>query len=105
LITDELVEEWYELIKDRDYARFILRISRATRDRNVEKELYQLTTPTLIIWGKEDEITPPKVAEQFQQQLPSAQLHYLDRCGHAPNLEQPALFTEHLRRFLPQCFA
>ena len=105
LITDELVEEWFGLIQDRDYARFILRISRATRDRNVEKELHQLKTPTLILWGKHDEITPPKVAEQFQQQLPSAQLHYLEDCGHAPNLEQPALFTEHLKRFLPTCFA
>jgi len=105
MISDALVDEWYELIQDRDYARFILRISRATRDRNVEEELHQLTTPTLIVWGKEDEITPPNVANQFHQKIPNAELHFFDRCGHVPNLEQPALFIEHLKKFLPKCFA
>jgi pimeloyl-ACP methyl ester carboxylesterase len=104
MITDDLVEEWYKSIQDRDYARFILRISRATRDRCVEEELSQLQMPTLIVWGREDVITPPEVAEQFRRRIQGAQLQYLERCGHAPNLEQPDAFASLLNQFLPQCF-
>jgi len=105
LINDALVDEWYDLIQDRDYARFILRISRATRDRCVVDELDQLTMPTLIVWGRNDEITPPSVAEQFQAQIRGAELKFIDQCGHSPNLEQPEAFMQHMSEFLPRCFA
>jgi len=105
LITEQLVDQWHGWASDRDYARFILRISRATRDRCVEHELCQLDLPTMIVWGRNDEITPPDVAETFRQQIRGAQLRYIERCGHAPNLEQPQIFAEILSDFLPQCFA
>lgn len=104
MVTEPLVDEWFELLQDRDYARFLLRLSRATRDRNVENELSSLTMPTMLLWGRQDLITPPDVAEQFRQRIPRSQLRYLDRCGHSPNLEQPQAFAEHLLEFLPSCF-
>jgi pimeloyl-ACP methyl ester carboxylesterase len=104
LITDQLVDEWYEAVKNRDYVRFLLRISRATRDRNVEEELGLLKLPTLIVWGRNDEITPPAVAEEFQGRISDAQLELIDNCGHSPNLERPELFASSMRRFLPRCF-
>jgi pimeloyl-ACP methyl ester carboxylesterase len=33
MVTDELVEEWYQAIQDRDFVRFVLGVSRATRER------------------------------------------------------------------------
>jgi len=105
VITDELVDEWYEALRDRDYARFILRMSRATRDRCVERELHRLTMPTLIVWGSNDEITPPDVAQQFQSLIKGAQLTFIDHCGHSPNLEQPKVFASLLESFLPNCFS
>lgn len=105
LVTDELVEEWYASIQDRDYARFVLRISRATRDRCVEEELGNLRLPTMIVWGRNDEITPPDVAETFRSRIDGAQLRYIDDCGHAPNLERPQIFADVLQEFLPSCFA
>jgi pimeloyl-ACP methyl ester carboxylesterase len=103
-MTDELVNEWYGSIQDRDYARFLLRLSRATRDRCVEGELERLNMPTLIVWGRNDEITPPDVAEQFKNQIKGSRLEYIDNCGHAPNLEQPKIFASILDAFLPTCF-
>jgi pimeloyl-ACP methyl ester carboxylesterase len=97
-----LIDEWFQIIQDRDYARFILRISRATRDRCVEEELGQLKMPTMILWGREDQITPPEVAHQFQEKIPRSRLHFIDRCGHSPNVEQPAIFAEHLKGFLAE---
>ncbi|MFM8570884.1 MAG: alpha/beta fold hydrolase [Pirellula sp.] len=104
LVTDELVEEWFETMNDRNYTRFILRVSRATRDRNVQQELHKINKPTLIVWGRNDQITPPDVAVQFQSSIPGSRLVFLDNCGHVPNVEQPDLFNEQLAEFLPKCF-
>lgn len=104
LVTDELVEDWFETMRDRNYTRFILRISRATRDRNVEQDLARIDTPTLIVWGENDQITPPPVGEQFQSRIRGSKLVFLDACGHVPNVEQPERFNQHLAEFLPTCF-
>jgi pimeloyl-ACP methyl ester carboxylesterase len=104
MVTGELVEQWYQSIHDRDYVRFLLRVSRATRDRTLEDELHRLSLPTLIVWGRNDKVTPPDVAESFKNQIPHADLRFIDECGHAPNLEQPAVFSEILQEFLPECF-
>ncbi len=100
LVTDQLVDEWYGAFMDRDYVRFVLRIARATRDRSVKEELDQLKLPTLMIWGLNDEITPPSVAKEFQSRIDDVELRLIDNCGHAPNLEQPAAFTQMLQEFL-----
>jgi len=105
LITDELVEEWFATMNDRNYTRFILRISRATRDRNVQAELDQINTPTLIVWGKNDQITPPEVGVQFQSRLRGSKIVFLESCGHVPMVEQPDQFNKHLADFLPDCFS
>jgi pimeloyl-ACP methyl ester carboxylesterase len=104
MVTDELVSEWHQAIGDRDFARFLLRVSRATRDRTLSDELSELKLPTLIVWGRNDKVTPPDVAESFKSQIEQAQLRYIDNCGHAPNLEHPAIFAEMLQEFLPTCF-
>jgi pimeloyl-ACP methyl ester carboxylesterase len=105
MVTDELVNEWYQSLHDRDFVRFLLRVSRATRDRVLHDELHQLKLPTLIVWGRNDKVTPPDVAETFKNQIDNAELRYIDDCGHAPNLERPAVFSEMLKQFLPACFS
>lgn len=105
LITDQLVDEWYSSVLDRDYVRFVLRVSRATRDRTVEEELSELDLPTLIIWGSEDAITPPATGREFQRRIKGSKLQFIDDCGHAPNWEQPEAFADLLDEFLPTCFA
>ncbi len=105
LVTNELVDDWHSSIQDRDYVRFVLRVSRATRDRSVEKELTKLDLPTMIIWGQEDSITPPETGREFQRRIKGSKLQFIQDCGHAPNWEQPEAFAELLDEFLPTCFA
>ena len=104
LVNDDLVEHWHRSVLDRDYARFLLRVSRATRDRCVEKELGNLDVPTMIVWGRNDEITPPSTGEEFQRHIKGSRLEFIEECGHAPNWERPDAFVELLDGFLPQCF-
>ncbi len=105
LVTDELVNDWHNSLLDRDYVRFVLRVSRATRDRTVERELEKLNLPTMIIWGREDTITPPSTGLEFQRRIKGAKLTFIDDCGHAPNWERPEAFADVLDEFLPTCFA
>ena len=64
------------------------------------EELAKVKVPTLIVWGRDDAITPPFVAQQFSDHISSAELVFLDRCGHAPPIEQPDEFARVLHEFL-----
>ncbi|QDT11332.1 alpha/beta fold hydrolase [Planctomycetes bacterium K23_9] len=105
LVTDELVDHWHRSVCDRDYVRFLLRVSRATRDRTVEDELGDLDVPTMIIWGADDEITPPSTADDFQRLIKGSKLEFIEDCGHAPNWECPEEFADLLSKFVPSCFS
>ena len=56
------------------------------------KELSKITIPTSLIWGKNDTVTPPEVAEEFYQLLPNSELNWVDKCGHVPMMEHPDVF-------------
>jgi pimeloyl-ACP methyl ester carboxylesterase len=63
-------------------------------------ELTQVQVPTLIVWGLNDTITPPFVAEQFCDHIARAELAFIDHCGHSPPIEQPEVFARLLHGFL-----
>lgn len=101
-LTEDMVDQLEEMLHDRAYRRFMLRVAKATRAYNVRAELGRLTLPTLIVWGQDDRITPPDVAEEFSKELPNARLVFLANCGHAPPIEQPEPFGRILRDFLAE---
>lgn len=55
-----------------------------------QQQLAQLTMPTLILWGRNDQILGVADAERFQQAIPDSRLIWIDHCGHVPHLEKPA---------------
>ena len=59
-----------------------------------------VTTPTLIVWGKQDAIMPVNCGELYQQALANATLHVIDRCGHSPAVEKPQEFLTTVGTFL-----
>jgi len=59
-----------------------------------------ITAPTLLIWGANDRVVPPRVADRYQQALPGARKVILPDTGHAPMLERPGLFNKLLSEFL-----
>jgi 3-oxoadipate enol-lactonase len=62
--------------------------------------LEQIRAPTLILVGKDDALTPPAVAEKMAARLKGAQLVVIDGAGHLSNLEQPAAFSEAVKKFV-----
>ncbi len=62
--------------------------------------LAQVTAPTLIIVGEEDEITPESEARKMAEAIGQAELQLLPKCGHLSSLECPELFASHLAAFV-----
>jgi len=56
-------------------------------------DLPKIKTPTLIIWGKQDSVTPPSVAKEFKKLIPDSELVWINNCGHAPMMEHPEKFN------------
>ena len=56
--------------------------------------------PTLLLWGREDLVTPVAIGEKLVRQLPNARLNVYPRCGHFPMLEAVSESTRDLNAFL-----
>ncbi len=98
--TDEIVQDVYETIKDRNKLIRILSIAKSAIRHNMAKDLPNMHQPTCIIWGKQDDVTPPNVAEEFNKLLPNSDLFWIDKCGHAAMMEHPDVFNEILHEWL-----
>ena len=83
-VTDALLEDAYSIVNDRNKALRLIRMARSAQRETVTERLNEIKTPTLLIWGREDNITPPDVAGEFESRMQNAELEFLDRCGHAP---------------------
>ncbi|MCS6967972.1 MAG: alpha/beta hydrolase [Cytophagales bacterium] len=98
--TKELIDEVFEVTKSIPKCMRIVAIAKSAQRNNLSKELHKIKAPTLLIWGLNDTITPPNVAHEFEELLPHAELRFIDCCGHAPMMENPALFNYYVEDFL-----
>jgi pimeloyl-ACP methyl ester carboxylesterase len=98
--TKELVDEVYEIVNSRNKGLRIVTMAKSAIRYNLGSELKNIHVPVCLIWGKNDNITPPEVAEEFHQLLPNSELHFIDECGHAPMMEKPVEFNTALEGFL-----
>lgn len=98
--TKELVDEVYQIVNDRVKVIRILAMAKSAIRHNMSKDIHKIKVPVCLIWGKDDKITPPDVASEFNQLLPDSELNWIDKCGHAPMMEQPEEFNVYLRKFL-----
>ncbi|WP_299119864.1 alpha/beta hydrolase [uncultured Winogradskyella sp.] len=98
--TKEIVDEVYETVNDRNKLVKTLAIAKSAIRHNMAKDLPKMKTPVCIIWGKNDNVTPPEVAEEFHDLLPDSELHWIDKCGHAAMMEHPEEFNTILNGWL-----
>ncbi len=98
--TEELVDEIYEIVNDRGSAIRLIRMARAVQSESVAKKLHLVKPPTLLVWGLNDRITPPDVAEEFKRGIADSKLYFVDECGHCAMMEQADQFNELTLTFL-----
>ncbi len=100
MATEELVDEVYSITNNRMKAIKIIALAKSAIRNNLGEELSQIKQPTLLVWGNNDTITPPFVAKEFNKLIPNSELHFIDKCGHAPMMEVPGEFNQILHKFL-----
>ena len=100
LATEDLVNEVFEITNNRLKVIKIIALAKSAIRNNLGEELNQVKQPTCLIWGNNDTITPPFVGKEFHRLIPNSELHFIDKCGHAPMMEVPEEFNRILEGFL-----
>jgi len=101
-VSESDIERAYEQMKERPGARAMIRLSRSARKDHLGERIRQIKQPTLLIWGREDIVTPPEAAQNFTELLPDNRIVWLDQCGHAPMIEKPAEFADAVLAFVDE---
>ena len=98
--TKEIVDEVFETVNNREKLVRTLSIAKSAIRHNMSSDLPNIETPTLLIWGENDMVTPPEVAVEFNSLLPNSDLIWIKKCGHAPMMEHPKEFNRILFNWL-----
>ncbi len=100
--TVELIDEVFEITTNREKALRVVMTAKSAVRHNLTDKLGNIRQPVLLVWGRQDTVTPPFVGEKFHELLPNSRLEWVDQCGHAPMMEHPARFNEILDAFLAE---
>jgi len=100
IATKELVDELFEAVNDRNKAIRIIITAKSAIRHNLADKLDRIKCPTLLVWGKQDGVTPLFVGEKFNELITTSKLVVVDKCGHAPMMERPDDFNKILSKFL-----
>lgn len=103
--SKELVDEVFGIVNDRNKAIRVVATAKSAVRHNLGDKLHQIKAPTLLVWGKQDTVTPPFVGEKFHELISNSQLFFIDECGHAPMMEKPEEFNAILEKFLDEVTA
>lgn len=98
--TKEIVDEVFATVNDRIKLLKTLTIAKSAIRHNMAKDLPKMHVKACIIWGRNDKVTPPDVAEEFNKLLPNSELYWIEKCGHAAMMEHPDQFNEILNNWL-----
>ena len=93
IATKELIDEVFKVSSNRIKVLKTIAVAKTAVRHNMAKDLQSIKTPTCIIWGKQDIVTPPPVAKEFHALLPDSDLFWVDKCGHVPMMEHPDQFN------------
>ena len=102
--TKEVVDDVFDTLNNRSKLIRTLAIAKSAIRHNMAKDLPNMKLPACLIWGQNDTVTPPEVAEEFHTLLPNSELHWIEKCGHAPMMEHPDLFNLELEKWLKKHF-
>ena len=99
LVTEKMVDEQLML---RLRAAFTITKMQEAGERGSlsEQEVHAVKAPTLIVWGKYDELANPAGADRLEKTIPGARKVIIDNCGHMPQLERADEFNRLVREFL-----
>jgi len=100
IASKKVVDDVFETLNDRNRLIRTLAIAKSAIRHNMASDLPNMKQLTCLIWGENDTVTPPEVADEFHKLLPNSELFWLEKCGHAPMMEHPEIFNTILEKWL-----
>ncbi len=100
--TEALIDLAYELHLERGDGYTIDSVLRHQRDgrERLDDVIGELSVPTLIVWGEQDEMIPLTVGRNLNRLISASKLEVIPQCGHLPALEKPGEFVKAVLEFL-----
>ena len=99
LVTDKMVDD--QLAMRLRSAFTITKMQEAgARGSLSEVDVRGVKAPTLIVWGKYDELANPAGADRLAATIPGSRKVIIDNCGHMPQIEKAAEFNQLVKDFL-----
>ncbi len=105
VITDEVVDRYWALLRYPGNRRAAALRAIAGREMEMAARAGEITAPTLIIWGAEDQLIYPSAAQSFNERIPNADVVIYDGVGHLPMEEAPDKTAQDIDAFLQSVLA
>lgn len=99
-VPEEMVMDVFNALQHTETVIRSIRLTKSATKTRMDQELPRIETPALLVWGKQDPVTPVEIAPVFQRLLPFSELHIIDKCGHVPTQEKPFQFLEYFFSFM-----
>ena len=80
--------------------KLVARLRGPDRDADLERQLRDLATPTLVLFGTVDRVIPPEMGHLYKELMPNSHLVFVYDAGHAISTDRPEAFTEVVADFL-----
>lgn len=97
--SDEF-QNWFQSIALSCAVHSTINSASSLREGEIFDELASLTLPTAVFHGKQDQISPHKIAEELERKIPNADLTIFDHSGHAINMDEQDRFNSEMISFL-----
>jgi pimeloyl-ACP methyl ester carboxylesterase len=99
-VSEDLVEAVERALQRPGTRAAALAAVRGQHYAEVERRYRTITQPTLLLWGREDAVTPIRYGERLARELPAARLIVYPSCGHFPMIEAASASATDLAAFL-----
>ena len=93
-VTEQTIEDFIDRMKlpNAKYA-FMSTMLGIRNTPNLSSRLEKILSPTIIVWGEQDEMIPVKYADDYMK-IPKSNLLVIPKCGHTPFTEKPKIFSK-----------
>jgi 2-hydroxy-6-oxonona-2,4-dienedioate hydrolase len=101
MVTDNFVRQVFtDHVRNNDAYTIQRTLAGFATPQFEDAKLVSIHAPTLVVWGRQDELIPVASGEKFRDGIAGAKLVVFEQCGHVPQLEKPAEFNQALLEFL-----
>ncbi len=91
-ISDEALRAYTAPLEQPGAKHAALHTARAVRELDLDalnRQFPNISVPTFIVWGRQDEIIPLELGQRLAAAIPDSTLRIVENCGHIPHEEQP----------------